>query len=335
MATARQELLLFAGSGIVIDAIDQIVIDLAWIWLRLTGRAEDRRISPGLAQSPLRGRAAIFIPAWREAAVIGVTVTQMLRLWQQRDYVIYVGCYRNDPSTFEAASAAGSGDERLRVIVGDIDGPTTKAECLNRLYAALRTDERLSGVPYRSVVLHDAEDMVHPAGLAAIDEALADADFVQLPVRPEIQRDTRWIAAHYADEFTESHAKELVVRSEIGAAIPAAGVGCGFSRKIVTAFAASRGAVDPFEEDCLTEDYELGLLTSRLGGRSRFLRLPTMMAISSPRAAAFRMSSSWPSARRPGGSTASHSRVGTVWVGRLGSWTTGWSCGIAAGPWRP
>jgi adsorption protein B len=34
------------------------------------------------------------------------------------------------------------------------------------------------------VVLHDAEDMVHPRELALIGDALNDVDFVQLPVRP-------------------------------------------------------------------------------------------------------------------------------------------------------
>jgi adsorption protein B len=66
----------------------------------------------------------------------------------------------------------------------DRDGPTTKADCLNCLYAALETDERRSGMRFRMVLLQDAEDMVDPAALGLLDAALAHADFVQLPVLP-------------------------------------------------------------------------------------------------------------------------------------------------------
>ena len=118
--------------------------------------------------------------------------------------------------------------------------------------------------------------MVHPAALAAIDTALFAVDFVQLPVRPELQPGSRWIAGHYADEFAEAHAKLLVVRDAIGAALPAAGVGCGFARRALAELAARRmaeGEVGPFAAECLTEDYELGLLVSQHGRRSSFLRL--------------------------------------------------------------
>lgn len=275
LAFARQELLLFAGVGIIVGAIDEVIVDFTWIWLRLTGRGKAGRWPTGQSQAPLRGKAAILVPAWQEAAVIGATVSHMLRVWPQRDYVVYVGCYRNDPATFAVATAAGADDDRLRVIATDVDGPTTKADCLNRLYARLCEDERASDERYRIIVLHDAEDMVHSAGLAVIDAGLAEVDFVQLPVRPELQPNARWIAGHYADEFAEAHGKELVVRDALGAAIPAAGVGCGFWRKMIGEFAAGRseGQDSPFAADCLTEDYELGMLTARLGCRSRFLRL--------------------------------------------------------------
>ncbi len=117
--------------------------------------------------------------------------------------------------------------------------------------------------------------MVHPAELAAIDAAISDADLVQLPVRPEAQPASPWIGGHYCDEFTESHAKSLVVRDALGAAIPAAGVACGFSRSMIERIARRRtaeGGAGPFAAECLTEDYELGVLVWREGGRSRFLR---------------------------------------------------------------
>jgi adsorption protein B len=172
---------------------------------------------------------------------------------------------------------AGAGtDPRVRLVIHAAAGPTTKADCLNRLYAALCDDEAREGRRFRSVVLQDAEDMVHPAALQAIDEALFRVDFVQLPVRPEPQAGSRWIARHYGDEFAEAHAKAMVVRSALGAALPAAGVGCGFAREALAGLAQRRwfaGETGPFAADCLTEDYELGLILSRGGRGSEFLRL--------------------------------------------------------------
>ncbi|MFX7768468.1 glycosyltransferase family 2 protein, partial [Acinetobacter baumannii] len=80
----------------------------------------------------------------------------------------------------------------------------------NRLYGALRDDEARQAFRARGIVLHDAEDMVHPAGLMLLDRGLDEADFVQLPVRPEPQAASRWVGGHYCDEFAESHAKAMV-----------------------------------------------------------------------------------------------------------------------------
>ena len=276
LLVAEHELLLFAAFWFVVSAVDEAAVDISWAWLRLGGRASATRLPPGLRDSPLLGRAAILVPAWHEDTVIGHMIAHMLVSWRQRDFIVYVGCYRNDPATLAAAAAGAGGDARVRLVVNQVDGPTTKADCLNRLYAALRADEARSGVQFRNVVMHDAEDMVHPAALAVIDRALAEVEFVQLPVRPEPQPSSIWIAGHYSDEFTEAHAKTLVVRDALGAAIPAAGVGCGFSREAIASLARLRmaaGEPGPFAAECLTEDYELGLLIARDGGRSRFLRM--------------------------------------------------------------
>ncbi len=273
---AEHEFLLFAAFWFVVSAIDEAAVDFCWLWLRLNGHGATGKVARNIKETPLLGKAAIFVPAWREDDVVGTMIAHMLKVWRQRDFTIYVGCYRNDPATVEAALAAAGGDPRVRIVIVPRQGPTTKADCLNRLYAAMRTDEARGKAAYRNVILHDAEDMVHPAALAAIDRALAEVDFVQLPVRPEPQRASPFVAGHYSDEFAEAHAKTLVVRDALGAAIPAAGVGCGFSREALARLASLRmaaGETGPFASDCLTEDYELGLLIARNGGRSKFLRL--------------------------------------------------------------
>ena len=185
LALVEHELLLFAGFFFLLGAIDEFGMDIAWLWLRVTGRAE----TPVLARRDihhrqLSGRAAVLIPAWQEATVIADPLTHALAVWPQRDLRIYVGVYRNDPATLEAAARGAQGDSRVRIVVHDREGPSTKADCLNRLYKALQQDELREGREARMVVLHDSEDLVDAAALALLDRAIGSADFVQLPVLP-------------------------------------------------------------------------------------------------------------------------------------------------------
>jgi adsorption protein B len=112
---------------------------------------------------------------------------------------------------------------------------------------------------------------IHSAELRIFDRLIERFDLVQLPVLPLIDPNSRWIGGHYADEFAESHGKELVVREALGAGLPSAGVGCAFRRDRLAAIA---GAGDgPFDAECLTEDYELGLRVRAAGGRGVFVRM--------------------------------------------------------------
>ena len=272
----EHELLLFAAVFFLIGALDELAVDLAWLRLKLTGRTRPQAFTATPA-APLRGIAAVLVPAWREAEVVAAMLRHCLESWPQRELRIYAGCYRNDPATLDALAAGAAADPRIRVVVHTADGPTTKADCLNRLYAALCADERRGGVRARSVILHDAEDMVHADALELIDKTLAfdddgGADFVQLPVIPVPQPRSRWIAGHYGDEFAEAHGKTMVVRDSLGTGLPAAGVGCGFARAMLDLLAEKRGGPGPFATESLTEDYELGLLIAEAGGRQRFVR---------------------------------------------------------------
>ena len=274
---ARHELLLFAATFFLIGALDELALDLAYIWLRLTGRVRTPRIDGAdLAGRPLAGRCAVFIPAWREHQVIAATVRHALLAWPQQDLRLYVGCYRDDPATLAAAMRGCGGDPRMRLVIHDVAGPTCKADCLNRLYRALRDDETRQGTAVRMVVLHDAEDMVDPAALPLLDAALEHADFVQLPVLALPQAASPLVAGHYTDEFAEAHAKAMVVRSALGQGIPGAGVGCAIAREWLDRLEAQRGGnAGPFATGALTEDYELGLHSAALGARGKFLRVRT------------------------------------------------------------
>lgn len=273
LALGGYELLLFAAVFFLIGALDDLTLDFSYLWMRLTGRIRTLKVNRAdLRAAPLAGQAVVMIAAWQEECVIGATIAHALQSWPQEDVRIYVGCYRNDPATAHAVISAAMGDPRLRLVIHDRDGPSSKADCLNRTYAALCEDERRSGVTARMVMLHDAEDMVDAGALALLDQAMDNADFAQIPVLPERQAGSRWVAGHYADEFAESHGKTMVVRDALGAGIPAAGVGCAFSRSALARIAEEKAGALPFASECLTEDYELGLRIREMGGKARFIR---------------------------------------------------------------
>ncbi len=274
LAVIQHELLLFAGIFFLIGALDDLAVDLAWLWLRVTGRTRTPRVRRSEIQSrSLNGKAAVFVPAWQEAEVITETIGHLLGAWPQDDLRLYIGIYRNDPATFEAAMRGACGDARLRLVIHDRQGPSTKADCLNRLYDALVADEQRTGHQFASIIFHDAEDMVDPAGLGLLDAAIGDgADFAQLPVEPLPQGGRNWLGSHYCEEFAEAHGKGMVVRSAVGAALPAAGVGCAISRDALDQLCKRRADNTPFERESLTEDYELGLAIAEMGGTGRFVR---------------------------------------------------------------
>ena len=271
------ELALFAATGFLLFALDDLAVDLIF-FARSTWRTlvVYRRYPRAFADQliPFHGNdtMAVLIPAWDEAAVIGPMLRHTLGAFDHPDYRLYVGHYRNDPAT--AAAIADIADRRVVAVPVAVDGPTTKADCLNHLYHAMDVDERLTGRRAVAVVLHDAEDVVHPLELRLFASLSRRAGLVQLPVTPLPDPDSRWISGHYCDEFAESHAKELVVREAVGASIPLAGVGCSIARGALDALARA-GDGSPFAAASQTEDYELGLRLGAIGYRTMFVRIPS------------------------------------------------------------
>ena len=271
---AMREATLFAACGFLLLGVSDLAVDLIWIgrtlwrrgavYSRFAGAYADRLPSPTIP-----GRIAVFVPAWDEAAVIGDMLRHALTTFDHGDYCIYVGCYPNDAESIAAVRAVA--DPRVRLVIGAVPGPTTKADCLNRIWERMVADERNEQRPFKAVVLHDAEDVVHSAELRIFDLLIERFELVQLPVLPLLDPNSRWIAGHYADEFAEAHGKELVVREALGASLPSAGVGCAFARAALEKAGAGAG---PFDAESLTEDYELGLRLRAGGGRAAFVRLP-------------------------------------------------------------
>lgn len=280
LALLHHEILLFAAVGLAIGGVDDFLIDLlflarkAWRDLFIYGR-HDRMTTATLPPSTNPGRIAIFVPAWREADVIGPMLRYALGRWGDADYRIFVGAYPNDPATIDAIAAVAQGDRRILLGIPPHPGPTTKADCLNLLWQAMLDEETREGFRYKAIVLHDAEDVVHADEIRLFDVMIDRFQLVQLPVLP-LPGQGNWlsraIANHYCDEFAESHGKYLTIREALGASVPSAGVACAFERDTLAALARDPGH-GPFDPSSLTEDYEAGLRIRDNGGRGIFVRM--------------------------------------------------------------
>lgn len=165
LVAIHHEVLLFAVVGLAIGGIDDLLMDLIFFarktWRDLFVYARHPRMTTQtLPPSPAPGRIAVFVPAWREADVIEPMLRHALTHWRQADYRIFVGVYPNDPDTISAVADIAESEPRILMSINDRPGPTTKADCLNRIWQAMMADEQDSGVSYKAVVLHDAEHVV-------------------------------------------------------------------------------------------------------------------------------------------------------------------------------
>ena len=260
---ALAEALLLVALLVAINGLDDLAIDVLWLMM-----PRHQRQPQPLPPAPPPARFAILIPAWDVSAVIGAMLQRLLATLDWPDYTVFVGLYPNDPKG--QAAVAALNDPRLHVAVGATLGPTTKADCLNSLWRAALSEEAASGRPFAAIVLHDADDLVHACELAVFAAHLPEYAMVQLPVLPLPDAGSPLISCHYIDEFAEAHAKDLLVRQWLDAAVPAAGVGVAIDRAMLGRIADARDGA-PFDAASLTEDYELGQHVHALGGRGRLV----------------------------------------------------------------
>jgi len=269
---AVREATLFAACGFLLGGIDDLMVDCVYLLRQMRGCGEGGGTLADFPVADAPGRIAVFIAAWDESAVIGAMLETALARFDYPDYRLYVGVYPNDRATIDAVANVGERDQRVVMVIGCEDGPTTKAQCLNGVWRALLMDEAQEGREAKAIVLHDAEDVVHAGELRVFDRLIGPYAVIQLPVMPLVDPRGALVSGHYCDEFSESHGKALVVRQALGAGLPLAGVGCAISRQTLGRIASARGGV-PFDADSLTEDYELGLHIAQLGGRGILARV--------------------------------------------------------------
>jgi adsorption protein B len=256
----------------LISGVDDLAIDVAWLyaWLvdRLTISRRDARRQPS---APPRS-IAILVPLWKEHEVVGRMLEHNLAAIRYPDYHFFVGAYPNDQATQDAVQAVADRHPNVHLAVCPHDGPTSKADCLNWIYQHIGIYEEQTGEHFDIIVTHDAEDLIHPEELRWINAYAVHHHFIQIPVLALATPLTALTHGVYCDEFAEYHTRDMVVRSWFGCFVPGSGVGTGYRRDALEHLArVSSNRI--FEPAALTEDYESGLRLYRLGCRQMFVPL--------------------------------------------------------------
>lgn len=265
------------GVLILLSSIDDLFIDI-WYWVRRAYRAmvitpRYKPLTVEQLQAKVEQPIAIMVPAWLEYDVIAPMLESMVATLDYKNYMIFVGTYRNDARTITEVERMRRRYRQLIHVEVPHDGPTCKADCLNWIVQAIFAQNARQPEPFAGVILHDSEDVLHPLELKYFNYLLPRMDFIQLPVASLEREWYELVAGTYMDEFAEWHSKDLVVRESLSRAVPSAGVGTCFSRRALEVLAATTHN-QPFNTDTLTEDYDVGARLMKHGMKQIFGRFP-------------------------------------------------------------
>jgi len=281
-------LLIVIATITAISSVDDVFIDLYYWSLRLFGAqgAKDRALAQAVANSAdLPERPfAIMVAAWQEQDVIFSMLSTNCQLLAYKNFAFFVGVYQNDEPTLSEVRRAQALYSNIHVVVVPRNGPTSKADCLNLIVAAILQHQSAADVPFVGIALHDSEDFIHPHELKLFNSLIGTSfDFVQLPVFSFTQPLRDVVGGIYMDEFAEVHTKDLPVRKHLSGLIPCAGVSACFSREAVVALAEhNKGEV--FQVASFTEDYDIAFRLRALGLRATFVSCPVNYTIDIDRA---------------------------------------------------
>lgn len=258
---------------ILVSGLDDLILNALFFWAWIKRRLPAR---PAVSERDDGSRGekciAIFVPLWREAAVIAGMVEHNVSAINYENYHFFIGAYPNDDPTVDAVRDLESRFPHVHLAVCPHNGPTSKADCLNWIYQRMLLFEERYDVRFDIVVTHDAEDLIHPEAFSFINAYADEYEMIQVPVLPLPTPFGDLIHGVYCDEFAEWQMKDMRVRQWMGSFVPSNGVGTGFTRKALEKLASAEHNLI-FEPTCLTEDYENGLRLHRLHCKQMFVPL--------------------------------------------------------------
>lgn len=275
MTELAQLLLFYLLVYFFVNGLDDLILDLRLLhhaWRRRLGGVQGSLPSIEQLDAIPEQRIAILVPLWKEAGVIERMVETNLQRLRYTNFRIVLGVYPNDSATRAVATRLAARHARVDLVECSRPGPTSKADCLNHLFDGVQRLQRERGLAHPLIMLHDAEDMLHTLSLHLVNWYSANYEMVQVPVLPVATDATDWLHGLYCDEFAEFLTRDLPVRAAERAFLPSNGVGTMFRREVLEDLRIRQGGV-LFEDECLTEDYEIGLKLHLTGCRQLFLPL--------------------------------------------------------------
>jgi hypothetical protein len=215
---------------LAISGIDDLYLDLLYWFLRRRHKSKFPDFSKmhDKPEKPI----AIMLGAWKESGVIGRTLSYAIGNLKYKNFRIFVGVYPNDTDTIRIVKEIAQKDSRIKVVINSQNGPTTKADNLNNLYATISDFEKTFG-EFEIILVHDAEDFIHPYSLKLYNFLIGYNGYhgIQIPVVPIKSKLGKLFHRTYCDAFAEIHTKDMIVRQGMGTFIPFSGTGMGFHRK--------------------------------------------------------------------------------------------------------
>jgi adsorption protein B len=264
------------ASFLLISGLDDLAVDLYYWFNNIFRRKKflwHQKLSQQVLHDTPQKPIAIFIPLWHEADVAEPMLTRACTTIDYHNYEIFVGIYPNDSETTKKVMAVARRFRQIHPIFACHNGPSTKAQNLNDIHQGMIEWENVTGLRYDIIVLHDAEDVIHPLSLKCFNTFIPQYDMVQLPVYPLDTQHKRVVHWTYADEFAENHTKDLMARQAFSGFTPSAGVGTAYNRWLIE-FAGTSFARHMFRRQSLTEDYDIALRLALAEARLLYLYRP-------------------------------------------------------------
>lgn len=253
---------------LLLSGLDDLVPTLLVLWSRMRRKGSSRQIPKPEEER----RIAIFVPCWREAAVIEKMVRRNLSAIRYDNFDVFLGVYPNDEPTLAAARRLSADLRRVHTAECPHAGPTSKADCLNWIYQRMLLFEEKRQAPFDTIVVHDAEDLIHPDALALINRERQVYDMIQVPVLALPTPVHNLTHGVYCDDFAEYQTIDMRARQISRTFLPSNGVGTAYSHDVLDRLAETN-ANRLFEPGSLTEDYESGVRIHALGYSQRFCPL--------------------------------------------------------------
>lgn len=204
----------------------------------------------------------ILLPLYDEAGVLPELAEAVDALhWPDHQLDVKLLLEADDTKTLQCAESLGLGPHWEILVLPDV-GPRTKPKALNVGLARARG---------AFVTIFDAEDRPHPMQLLAAIQAFAKGGerlvCVQAPLHVH-NAGENWLTAQFAAEY-DAHFRVLLPAMQwLGLSFPLGGTSNYFRRDALL----SAGGWDAHN---VTEDADLGLVLSRMGGRLGCIQPPT------------------------------------------------------------